>query len=213
MAYWKHYYHFHWWDLLSLFLIQPGEYIYDPTQLVSILRHLQYNKGRYSKTNVLPFIDSKLFWYLFSKESKSSFITLSALLLIINRRHLLLFECIIEAEYIFFFFSIQNINKSCYTIVFSFLGIVFLWWKIFFLPSYIYLEKFNFFILSYFFYNLTRLLRRIETIYYHFGIWLPFINSKLFWYLFFKEWNSYFITLSASWLVMISTLSLFECII
>ena len=45
-------------------------------QLEIILWHLQYNNWTSSKANLLPFIDSKLFWYLFFSESKSSFILL-----------------------------------------------------------------------------------------------------------------------------------------
>ena len=41
---------------------------------------------------------------------------------------------------------------------------------------------------------------------------LPFIDSKLFWYLFLSESKSYFIASSASSLIMISMLSIFECI-
>ena len=41
----------------------------------------------------------------------------------------------------------------------------------------------------------------------------PFIDSKLFWYIFLSESKSSFITSSASLLIMISILSPFECII
>ena len=41
---------------------------------------------------------------------------------------------------------------------------------------------------------------------------LPFINSQLFWYIFLSESKSYFMTLSASSLIMISMLPFFECI-
>ena len=41
---------------------------------------------------------------------------------------------------------------------------------------------------------------------------LPFIDSKLFWCLFFSELKSSFITSSASSLIMIFMLSFFECI-
>ena len=39
----------------------------------------------------------------------------------------------------------------------------------------------------------------------------PFIDSNLFWYLFLSESKSYFITSSASSIIIISILSLFEC--
>ena len=41
---------------------------------------------------------------------------------------------------------------------------------------------------------------------------LPFIGSKLFLYLFLSESNSYFVTSFVSPFIMISMLSLFECI-
>ena len=41
---------------------------------------------------------------------------------------------------------------------------------------------------------------------------LPFIDSKFFWYLFLSESKSSFLTLTASSLIMISMLSIFECI-
>ena len=43
-------------------------------------------------------------------------------------------------------------------------------------------------------------------------LFLPLIYCKLFWYLFKVNQKVLFITSSASWLIMISILSLFECI-
>ena len=62
-----------------------------------ILWHLQNNKWTKSKTNSLPFIDSKLFLISILSESKTYFITSSASLLMIISM-LSLFECIIRSS-------------------------------------------------------------------------------------------------------------------
>ena len=76
-AYWKHLLSFLLMGFIvaSLSFIQSGESKYDPPWFGFILWHLYYNKWTWSNTNSLPFIDSKLFWYLFLRESKSYSIT------------------------------------------------------------------------------------------------------------------------------------------
>ena len=92
-AYWKHLLSFLLIGLIVafLFFIQSGESTYNPPQFRFILWHLWYNKRTSSKTNSLPFINSKLFSYLFLGESKSFFSSTSSLIII---SMLSLFECI-----------------------------------------------------------------------------------------------------------------------
>ena len=63
------------------------------TTIKIILWYLWYNKWTKSKTNSLSVIESKLFWYLFLSEWRSSFVASSTSSLIMTSM-LLLFECI-----------------------------------------------------------------------------------------------------------------------
>ena len=64
--------------VVFLFFIQLGESLYDPPPFGFVLWHLWYNKWTKSKTDLLPFKDSKLFWYLLKLIIYFYFITPSA---------------------------------------------------------------------------------------------------------------------------------------
>ena len=135
----------------------------------------------------------------------------------------------------------QNIKSNVYFFS-QFFPIIYFWWKIcYFLVIFIH-KRFNFYHslwIFFFVYDLTRLLQHTESICYlfywyycYFFVFYPirrmyiwstnnkifdmyitiFIHCEIFWYLIFSELQGFSIIFSASSLIMISMLSLFECI-
>ena len=97
-AYWKHLLFFYGWDLLLLFCFLSNQ---ENLYMIHYKCDLFYGyHDTINEPNSLPFIDSKLFWYLFLSESKRFFITSYASSLIMIPVFLL-FECITRLSSIF----------------------------------------------------------------------------------------------------------------